>query len=102
MNINSIRNKFEQLVYGVKGKVDALMITETKLDDSFPTMQFNIEGYYTFRLDRNEFGGGILLYVRDDIPYKFIPMKNSTIEGFFIELNLRNDFCAVPITLTVV
>ena len=51
MNINSIRNKFEQLVYGVKGKVDALMITETKLDDSFPTMQFNIEGYYTFRLD---------------------------------------------------
>ena len=32
------------------------MITETKLDDSFPTMQFNIEGYYTFRLDRNEYG----------------------------------------------
>ena len=89
MNINSIRNKFEQLVYGVKGKVDALMITETKLDDSFPTMQFNIEGYYTFRLDRNEYGGGILLYVRDDIPYKFIPMMNSTIEAFFIELNLR-------------
>ena len=44
------------------------MITETKLDDSFPTMQFNIEGYHTFRLDRNEYGGGILIYVRDDIP----------------------------------
>ena len=64
------------------------MITETKLDDSFPTMQFNIEGYHTFRLDRNEYGGGILLYVRDDFPSKFIPMKNSTIKGFFIELNL--------------
>ena len=89
ININSIRYKFDQLVYGVKGKVDVLMITETKLDDSFPTMQFNIEGYHTFRLDRNEYGGGILLYVRDDIPSKFIPMKNSTIEGFFIELNLR-------------
>ena len=34
-------------------------------------------------------GGGILPYVRDDIPSKFIPMKNSTIESFFIELNLR-------------
>ena len=89
ININSIRYKFDQLVYGVKGKVDVLMITETKLDDSFPTMQFNIEGYHTFRLDRNEYGGGILLYVRDDIPSKFIPMKNSTIESFFIELNLR-------------
>ena len=30
------------------------MITEAKLDDSVPTMQFNIEGYFTFRLDRNE------------------------------------------------
>ena len=48
ININSIRYKFDQLVYGVKGKVDVLMITETKLDDSFPTMQFNIEGYHTF------------------------------------------------------
>ena len=49
ININSIRYKFYQLVYGVKGKVDVLMITETKLDDSFPTMQFNTEGYHTFR-----------------------------------------------------
>ena len=43
------------------------MITETKLDDSFPTRIFNIEGYYTFKLDRNEYGGDILLYVRDEL-----------------------------------
>ena len=59
------------------------MITETKFDDSFPTMQFNIEGYHTFRLNRSEYGGGILLYVRDDIASRFIPMKKPTIEGFF-------------------
>ena len=104
ININSIHYKFDHLVYGVKGKVDVLMITETKLNDSFPTMQFNIEGYHTFRLDRNEYGGGILQYVRDDIPSKFIPMRNSTIEGFFIELNSRkrNGFYAVLIILTIV
>ena len=61
------------------------MITETKLDDSFPTMQFNIERYHTFGLDRNKYGGEILLYVQDDIPSEFIPM-NSTIESCFIEL----------------
>ena len=65
------------------------MLTETKLDDFFRTMQFNIEGCHTFRLNRNEYGGGILLYVPDNIPSKSIPVKNSTIEGFFIELNLR-------------
>ena len=65
------------------------MISETKIDNSFPTMQFHIEGYCIYRLDRNEYGGGILVYVREDIPSKFIPMQSSSIEGFFIELNLR-------------
>ena len=59
------------------------MITETKLDDYFPTKQFNIEGYYTFRLDGNEYRGGILLYLRDDNPSKLIPMNKSSIDGFF-------------------
>ena len=43
ININSFSYKFDQLVYGVRGKVDVLMVTEIKLDDSFPTMQFNIK-----------------------------------------------------------
>ena len=29
------------------------------------------------------------MYVRDDIPCKLIPMRNSTTKGFFIELKLR-------------
>ena len=42
--------------------IDILMITETKLDDSFSVSQFGIDGFSTpFRLDRNKNGGGILL-----------------------------------------
>ena len=53
------------------------LISEAKLDDSFPSMQFLIEGYGSpYRLDRNSHGGGILVYVREDIPCKLIPMKN--------------------------
>ena len=48
--------------------IDILMITETKLDDSFPVSQFDIDGFNTpFRLDRNKNGGGILLYIRSYI-----------------------------------
>ena len=70
------------------------MISETKIDNSFSTMQFHIEGYCIYRLHRNEYRGGILLYVREDIPSKLIPMQSSSIEGFFIELNLsvKNGF----------
>ena len=45
INTNSICYRFHQLFYGIEGKVDVLMLTETKLDHSFPTVQFSIEGY---------------------------------------------------------
>ena len=90
ININSIRNKFYYLIAITKGNVDVLMISETKLDESFPSMQLNIDGYNYFRSDRNAKGGGILMYdVWDDISCKLIPMRNSSIEGLFIELKLR-------------
>ena len=40
LNINSIRNKFEFLATQVKGKIDVLMISETKIDESFPKGNF--------------------------------------------------------------
>ena len=67
------------------------MISETKIDASFPIGQFLSNGYSTpFRLDRNVHGGGILLYVREDIPSKLLIVKENLIEGFFVEINLRN------------
>ena len=44
-NINSLRNKFELLTEMVRDKVDLLMISETKLDSSFPNAQFYMKSY---------------------------------------------------------
>ena len=68
LNVNSLRNKFEDLIYLIQGNIDIFLITETKLDDTFPTSQFTIKGYSKpFRLDRNDKGGGIMLFIREDI-----------------------------------
>ena len=73
LNVNSIRNKFENLMTMIQGNIDILFISETKIDDTFPTSQFTIEGYLKpIRLDRNEYGGGIMLFIREDIPCKEI------------------------------
>ena len=65
-------------------------IPETKLDDSFPEDQFFIDGYHTpFRHDRNSNGGGILLYVREDIPAQVIYCGFPASESFFVEFNLH-------------
>ena len=69
------------------------MVSETRIDDTFPLAQFCVEGYsIPYRLDRTCKGGGLLLYVRDDIPSKQIKLKfieNEAFEGFFVEINLR-------------
>ena len=68
LNINSISNKSDQLKLFVQGKVDILIVTETKLDSTFPTSQFMIDKYSEpYRFDRNRNGGRVLIYIRKDI-----------------------------------
>ena len=45
LNINSVRNKFDSLVYVVNNNIDILMTSETKLGSSCPTGQFPILPY---------------------------------------------------------
>ena len=68
LNINSIRNKFEPLKNIIKGNLDILVLTETKIDESFPNQEFRIDGYTSIRLDRDLHGGRVLVYGREDIP----------------------------------
>ena len=49
-------------------------------------------------MDRSTKGGGIALYVREDIPSRQISLKNNDkdIEHFFIEINLRKKKWLIP------
>ena len=44
INLNYIRNKFEPLVSFINN-LDILLISETKIDDTFPDSQFLIKGF---------------------------------------------------------
>ena len=84
ININFLEKMFESLVSLVKDKIDIIMISETKLDDTFPFSRFTIEGYFQqFRLDRICHGGGIIIYVKIDL-YS----RPGNVEGMFIEITL--------------
>ena len=80
----------------IKGNIDILVITESKLDRIFPSQLFFFEGYaMPYRIDRNANGGGLLIYIREDIPcrdlakYSFSNNTTSIFEGIFLEINLR-------------
>ena len=92
LNINSLSSKFDQLKEIIGNNLDILIIQETKLDASFPPEQFLIAGYSKpYRLDRNRDGGGVMIYVREDIPSKLLSKHSFTqyVEGLFVEINLR-------------
>ena len=46
-----------------------MLISETKLDTSFPNTLFHMDGPPPYRTDRTKVRG-LLLYVRNDIPSK--------------------------------
>ena len=52
LDINSVRNKFTDFQEIINGNVDVEFIAETKIDVSFPSTQFVLEGYHSpYRLD---------------------------------------------------
>ena len=92
LNINSIRNKLNFLCSGINPSFDLLLVSETKLDDSFPTVQFLMNGLCKpYRLDRCSNGGGLLLNIRKDIPSRLLteykPPEN--VECLFLEIDIR-------------
>ena len=94
LNINSLRYKFHDLTYLIQDKLDILVVGETKLDNSFPEKQFMISGFKKpYRLDRNKYGGGVMIYVRGDIPSQQLEKHNisKNVETIFVEINLRKN-----------
>ena len=92
LKINSLAPKSDQLAEVVGNNLDILTLPEIKLDSSFPSQQFALAGYSEpYRLDQNREGGGVIIYVRKDIPSKPLTTHNFTknVERLFLEINLR-------------
>ena len=91
LNINSLRNKFETVKNIIEDTFDIFLISETKIDNSFPNSEFSINGYRMFRRDSNCFGGGLCLYVKDRIASKQLNShkENTNTEAIYLEINIR-------------
>ena len=69
-----------------------LWLLKQKIDESFPTSQFIIPGFTSpYRFERIKDGGGIFVYIREDIPSKLLDNSYiaSDIECLVIDVNLR-------------
>ena len=94
ININSVRNKFDNPCDFISKNEDILSVAETKLDHSFPNSQFLIPCFHEpMRLDITSTGGGMLVYIKSSLPSRI--MSNfklpENIQVIPFELNLRKE-----------
>ena len=73
------------------GKIDILVITETKTDSNFPLHLFEIQRYSKpYRFDRNRNGGSFFIHVRVVIPSRELKFHSTPkdVESIFIEISI--------------
>ena len=73
LDINSVRNKFENFQEVINGNGDIFTIVETKLDGSFSTSQFEI--VFTIHLDLINQIGRFLIYLKSLIHSRQLSFK---------------------------
>ena len=94
MNINPIRNKFDSVRAAIVNYVDIFIAAETKINESFRTAQFAIDGFHKpLRLDVTDKSGGLLVYVSSYLPLRqFTKHKISPdIQALVFEINIRKE-----------
>ena len=71
LNNSSIRNKMHEVREILSSKcVDGFGLSETKIDESFPTAQFNVPDFKLYPEDRDVHGGGVARYVRSTLTHR--------------------------------
>ena len=104
ININHLRNKIVELRPIIQDiDFTFLAVAETKINCSFHSTQFQIDGYYCpseFRRDRTyNNGGGMLLYIKKGTPCKRLnKFEHEDIETIVVELNIDSKkWCVISI-----
>ena len=80
------------------GIVDCFSIIESKIDDSFPDAQFAVEGYNLLRQDRTDSSGGLMTYVRSDLPHirrADFEINNDCFQSLCIEISVNKEIWLV-------
>ena len=68
LNTNSLIKHIDEIrIFLAQHDIDILAINESKLDNSIPDNEIRIAGYTVCRKDRNRFGVGVVMYIRDNI-----------------------------------
>ena len=89
LNINSLLNKIHELrSIAQKSNPTVIGITESKIDNTVLDSEVDIDGYSIIRCDRTRNGGGVLMYINNNVSYKERANFSKEIENVFVDILL--------------
>ena len=88
LNVQSLLSSIDELRLWLKGNpYHVFTLSETWLDNTVHSSEFEIPGYVFERIDRNRDGGGVGMYIKDDIQYKRrFDLENANTEAIWLEI----------------
>ena len=89
-NARSLFNKMSEIrLLSRKTNAAVIAVTETWFDNSHTDSSVGIDGYCILRRDRKGHGGGVCVYIREDIPFNVRPdLFNDDLEDLWLEILL--------------
>lgn len=86
-NIQSLKSKIDVLHLIMQG-VDLLTLSETWTSKDI-ACKFDIPGYRLFRKNRESKGGGVAVFVNNDVlATRIDDLEDPTVEGLWLEISL--------------
>ena len=88
LNIYRLTTRIDEVRLVMEEKnIHILAINETKLDEFMPSSLVSVDGYSLERKDRNFFGGGVAIYIKNTINYEVIKnIPETTLEILCIKV----------------
>ena len=89
LNVRSLNGKIDELRSTLSSGIHLLALSETWLSSDIMDSEIGIVGYKLYRADRKTRGGGVAVYVRDDIcTIRRDDLESPDVESVWLQVNL--------------
>ena len=90
INIRSLISKLSEIkILANNSSAAVIAISETWLDSSVTDAEININGYTVIRADRNREGGGVCMYIKNNLAFNCrLDLLEENVEALWIDLLL--------------
>lgn len=92
MNIRSLRLNFNTFLVSIAkiiNKIKIIILVETNISNNENNI-YSIKGFYSIFVNREGKGGGVAIYIKENLNYSQISLETKSFESIQTDININN------------